>query len=116
MKTTKRKRTFTDEFKLQAVALLLANGGKLSVVVRQLDIAPVILRSWRDRGRGELQQGRAVQLLTLQALPAPAALCSPANSNGEVATLRSVVARLEMQNQILKLVPALVFYFARLYV
>ncbi len=63
---------------------LAANGGKLSVVARQLDIAPVVLRSWRDRGRGELQLGRAVQLPTLHALHAPAALCSPANSNGEL--------------------------------
>ena len=97
MKTTRRKRTFTDEFKQQALGLLAANGGKLSVVARQLDIAPVVLRGWRDRG-----QGRAAQLPTLHALPAPAALCSPADSNAEVATLRAVVARLEMQNQILK--------------
>ncbi len=97
MKTKIIRRQFTAEFKEQAVALLAANGNNLAATARQVDVAPVVLRSWRDAG-----QSRAARLPTRQALPATAARCSPADMDAEVAKLRAANARLEMQNQILK--------------
>ena len=46
---TKTRRTFTDEFKREAVALLESSGRPLMQVVAELEIQPSMLRGWRDR-------------------------------------------------------------------
>jgi transposase len=92
----KTKRTFTDEFKAEAVGLLAKSGKSLSAVARELDLAPPVLRSWRESARG--QAGGAVRPLR----SAPAGLGSPADLASENARLRAENARLEMHNQILK--------------
>jgi transposase-like protein len=57
MKTKIMRRQFTAEFKQQAVALLVVNGDNLAATARQVDVAPVVLGSWRDA-----MQSRAARL------------------------------------------------------
>ena len=47
---TKTRRTFTDEFKREAVALLESSGRPLMQVAIELGIQPSMLRSWRAVG------------------------------------------------------------------
>ena len=44
---TKTRRTFTDEFKREAVALFESSGRPLMQVAAELGIQPSMLRSWR---------------------------------------------------------------------
>ena len=96
----KTKRRFTDEFKAEAVGLLGKSGKSLSAVARELDLAPPVLRSWREAGR-EVARGQAGGAVR-PGRNAPAGLCSPADLASENARLRAENARLEMHNQILK--------------
>ncbi len=48
---TKTRRSFTDEFKREAVSLLEASGRPLTQMAVELGIQPSMLRNWRD-GRG----------------------------------------------------------------
>ena len=48
---TKTRRTFTDEFKREAVALLESSGRPLMQVAAELGIQPSMLRSWRAAAR-----------------------------------------------------------------
>jgi transposase len=50
-KTTTR-RSFTDEFKREAVSLLASSGRPLTQVATELDIQPSMLRSWRGTVNG----------------------------------------------------------------
>jgi transposase len=45
---TKVRRSFTDEFKREAVSLLASSGRPLTQVARELGIQPSMLRHWRD--------------------------------------------------------------------
>src|SRR6476661_6151210 len=45
---TKIRRSFTDEFKREAVSLLTSSGRPLTQVARELGIQPSMLRHWRD--------------------------------------------------------------------
>ena len=45
---TKIRRSFTDEFKQEAVSLLASSGRPLTQVARELGIQPSMLRHWRD--------------------------------------------------------------------
>lgn len=92
----KTKRRFTGEFKAEAVGLLEKSGKSLSAVARELDLAAPVLRSWREKARG--QAGGPVW----RGRNAPAGLGSPADLASENARLRAENARLEMHNQILK--------------
>ena len=48
--TSKTRRTFTDEFKREAVALLAGSGRPLTQVAAELGIQPSMLRAWRGNG------------------------------------------------------------------
>ncbi|HLY88744.1 MAG TPA: transposase [Acetobacteraceae bacterium] len=45
---TKIRRSFTDEFKQEAVSLLASSDRPLTQVARELGIQPSMLRHWRD--------------------------------------------------------------------
>lgn len=47
--TKTKKRRHDDEFKRQAVDLLLVSGRPLKTLARELGITPMALRQWRDR-------------------------------------------------------------------
>jgi Transposase len=51
MKTTTR-RSFTDEFKQEAVSLLASSGRPLTQIATKLGIQPSMLRSWRGTVTG----------------------------------------------------------------
>ena len=45
---TKPRRSFTDEFKREAVALLQSSGRPLMQIADELGIQPSMLRNWRN--------------------------------------------------------------------
>ena len=52
------RRQFTDEFKREAVALLVSSGRTLSRIASELGISPSMLRNWRN-GSGGRDAGSA---------------------------------------------------------
>jgi transposase len=93
----KTRRTFTEEFKQQAVRLLEGGGKPLARVARELGISDPVLRNWRKRF------GRAGSTRPPQSqAAAPHAGLTLADMAAENARLQSEVKRLEMHTQILK--------------
>jgi transposase len=58
--TPKRRprRQFDDDFKAQAVRLVLDDGKTIRTVARDLDLTEPALRNWVDRARADHTQGR----------------------------------------------------------
>ena len=52
------RRHFTDEFKQEAIALLVSSGRPLSQIASELGISPSMLRNWRN-GSGGRDAGSA---------------------------------------------------------
>ena len=48
---TKKKRSFTKEFKTEAVKVVEESGKTIAAVARDLDISPSALRSWTKQAR-----------------------------------------------------------------
>ena len=42
-------RTYTEEFKIEALGMLQSSGKKVGEIEHDLDITPGLLRKWRDR-------------------------------------------------------------------
>jgi len=93
--TTKTRRSFTDEFKQESVALLESSGRPLGQVAAELGIQPSLLRNWRRRFGGP--GGGAAPLP--QAGGAPLACDDQAK---EIARLKREVDHLRMERDILK--------------
>ena len=53
MKNPRVRRTFTREFKVEAVRMVTQGGHRLSQVARDLELDPKLLRRWRDALRQE---------------------------------------------------------------
>jgi transposase len=93
----KARRTFTPEFKIQAVKLVTEQGKSVAEVARELDLGESMLRSWK------------------QALAAAGAQAFPGHGNPpvleeELRRLRAENKRLQMERDILKKATA---FFAR---
>jgi transposase len=61
MTETKRRRPrrqFDDEFRAQAVRLVLDDGKTICAVARDLDLTESALRQWVDRTRADRTSGR----------------------------------------------------------
>jgi transposase len=61
MPDTKRKRprrSFTDEFKANAVRLVLDEGKSVGAAARDLDLTESSLRNWVERARADRGKGR----------------------------------------------------------
>ena len=89
------RRHFTDEFKQEAIALLVSSGRPLSQIASELGISPSMLRNWRN-GSGGRDAGSALRPIPASALhsvPDPAA---------EISRLRRENDRLRMERDILK--------------
>ena len=59
--TTKRRRTrrqFDEEFKTQAVRLVLDEGKTVGAAARDLDLTASALRTWVERARADRTQGK----------------------------------------------------------
>lgn len=90
------RKTYTREFKLQALKMVAAQGLSVAEVARRLGVTEGALRSWRAAAQ---EHGDA-------AFPAPGA---PAPADDEVRRLRAEVARLRAERDLLKKAAA---YFA----
>ena len=91
------KRTFTREFKLEAVRLVKERGVSMAQASRDLDIHANVLRKWV----------RDVEANPVQAFPGQGQMRA---DQAEIAKLRKEVAKLKMERDILKKAAA---YFAR---
>src|SRR6516162_5041279 len=80
------RRHFTDEFKREAVALLVSSGRPLSRIASELGVSPSMLRNWRN-GSGGREAGSAPH-----SAPDPAA---------EISRLRRENYRLRTERDIL---------------
>jgi len=89
------RRHFTDEFKQEAIALLVSSGRPLSQIASELGISPSMLRNWRNRSEGRNAGS------TLRPIPAPAPHSAP-DSGSEISRLRRENDRLRMERDILK--------------
>jgi transposase len=93
----KTRRTFTDEFKQQAVRLLEGGDKPLARVARELGVSAPVLRHWRDRfGRAGPTRPPHSQAA------APHAGLTLADMAAENARLQAEVKRLQMHSDILK--------------
>jgi transposase len=89
------RRHFTDEFKQEAIALLVSSGRPLSRIASELGISPSMLRNWRN-GSGGRDAGSARR-------PIPAAALHPVpDQAAELSRLRRENDRLRMERDILK--------------
>jgi transposase len=57
-KKRRERRSFTDEFKTGAVALVLDQGKTIPQVARDLDLTESALRTWVDDARADRTKGR----------------------------------------------------------
>ena len=97
----RRRRQFTQEFKIEAVRLVIAGGQRVSEVARQLGVRPDMLRHWRRQ-----VEARAGQAAT-DVFPGNGKLTS---QDEEIRRLRREVALLREERDILKKATA---FFAR---
>jgi transposase len=95
---TKARRSFTDEFKREAVALLQASGRPLMQIATELGIQPSMLRNWRNAVVGV--PAGVSQRPNTQAVAPRAGM--PDVQSAEIARLRREVERLRMEREILK--------------
>jgi transposase len=87
------RRHFTDEFKQEAVALLVSSGRPLIQIASELGISPSMLRNWRNRCEGR-HAGSA-----RHPKPAPTAPSVP-DPAAEISRLRRENDRLRMERDI----------------
>lgn len=96
---TKTRRTFTDEFKREATALLESSGQPLMQVAAELGIQPSMLRSWRATPHGAAPRSRAGAAASASATPClPSAACSAA----EIVRLKRELDRTRQERDVLK--------------
>ena len=83
----KKRRTYTDEFKREAVKLVTEQGYSLAEAARNLGVHANLLRSWKQKIAAENEQYEAA--LT-------------EDERMEMARLRAEVKRLRMERDVLK--------------
>src|SRR5437016_7370733 len=89
------RRHFTDEFKQEAIALLVSSGRPLSQIASELGISPSMLRNWRN-GSGGRDAGPARH-------PIPASAPHPVPEPGaEISRLRRENDRLAEERDSVK--------------
>jgi transposase len=88
------RRSFTDEFKREAVSLLASSGRPLTQVATELGIQPSMLRSWRGMVKGTASQMAATA-------GSPATMAASAEQ-AEIRRLRRELERAQMERDILK--------------
>jgi transposase len=97
MPTTRR--SFTNDFRQEAVNLLLSSGRPLKRVAEELGITANSLRTWRDRALGNGHAGKA----EARRQPGEAAAGVPvADAVAEIRRLQREVDYLRRQREILK--------------
>lgn len=94
MMTNKTRRSFTDDFKREAVLLLMSSGRPLIQVAAGLGIQPSMLRSWRGPADG------AARPLIGSTLPASKMM--PSADQIEIRRLRRELEYAQMERDVLK--------------
>lgn len=94
---TKTRRSFTDEFKREAVKLVKQPGAKVTHIARDLGIEQSILRRWVDQERGGVLNMRPSRPIRSEAA-------------SEVERLQRELRRVTMERDILE---KALSYFAR---
>jgi len=94
---TKPVRIITDEFRQEAVDLLLSSGRPLKTVAKELGISAKTLRTWRDIAFGT---GRAAKADPAQ--PGGRSGAPGADAAAEIRRLQREVEYLRRQREILK--------------
>jgi transposase len=90
------RRSFTDDYKRQAVDLVASSGRSIWSVAKELGLRDSVLRRWVERRGAGREPTAAPQLPTQQAvLPS-------ADQAAEIARLRQENERLRMERDILK--------------
>lgn len=93
--TTQTRRSFTDEFKREAVSLLAGSGRPLTQVATELGIQPSMLRAWR--GRPSTTAGPMISTARAGSVaPVPSA------EQAEIRRLQKELDRARMERDILK--------------
>lgn len=92
MATTRR--SFTDEFKREAVSLLASSGRPLTQVAAELGIQPSMLRTWRGAANGTAKPTAAPG--------APSAAAVVSAEQAEIRRLRRELERAQMERDILE--------------
>src|SRR4051794_17187754 len=93
--TSKTRRSFTDAFKREAVALLVGSGRPLTQGATELGIQPSMLRAWR--GNGMMAAGP----VSPPARPG-GATAVPSAEQAEIRHLQKELDRARMERDILK--------------
>ena len=86
--TTRKRRKFTEQFKADAVQLVLVGGKTIAEVTKQFDLTETALREWVKRAQADAGKGP------------PSALTS--SERAELIELRKRLKRAEMERDILK--------------
>ncbi len=87
-KPQRPRRTFTDEFKAGAVALVLKEGKSITRVAKDLDLTPSSLGKWVEQARADAGKSTRGTLTT--------------DEKDELARLRKEVRELRLEREILK--------------
>jgi transposase len=97
----RQRRSFTDDYKRQAVDLVASSGRSIGSVAKELGLRDSVLRRWVElRGAARLEPTAAARRPTTQAtLPS-------ADHAAEIARLQRDNERLRMERDILKNCPA----------
>ena len=95
-KKRRQRRAFSDEFKAEAVKLVLQGGKTVAQAAKDLDLTPSSLGQWVERAQADRGKGRPGVLTTAE--------------REELATLRKENRELRMEREILKKAAA---FFAR---
>ena len=88
------RRSYTDDYKHQAVELVMSSGRSITAVAKELGLRDSVLRRWGDRVR-QLPTSAAQRTATQAPLMS-------ADQASEIARLRQENERLRMERDILK--------------
>jgi transposase len=92
----RRRRSFTDEYKRQAVDLVASSGRSIGSVAKELGVRDSVLRYWvEQRGAGCETTAASQRPTTQAALPSP-------DQAAEISRLQQEIDRLRMERDILK--------------
>lgn len=87
-KNRRARRSFTDEFKAEAVKLVLEGGKSVTRAAKELDLTASALGKWVDRAKADAGNGRSGVLTSAE--------------KQELAELRKENRNLRMEREILK--------------
>lgn len=94
MMTNKMRRSFTDDFKREAVSMLASSGRPLIQVAAELGIQPSMLRSWRGPADGAAKPSIGSTLSALKMVPSADQL--------EIRRLRRELEHAQMERDVLE--------------